>query len=193
LWPSNLRKRCYLDQANFVRYHTGEPKWQGTSALWAVDWRYSAATRCADAETSTTNTRVEAVMRRFAMFCATLLVLGSSTVFAQQAQSPKVSTLVSEAPVTGVADKVFTLITADWPPGVTTGRHTHPGDEYGTVVEGTLVTRQEGGEWKTVTSGQSYYVPGGAVHETKNEGNMPAKSYNAFIVEKGKPRATPVQ
>ena len=132
-------------------------------------------------------------MRRLATVCATVLVLGAGVAFAQQAQPPKVTILVSEAPVTGVPDKGFTLITADWPPGVTTGRHTHPGDEYGTVVEGTLVTRQEGGEWKTVTAGQSYYVPGGVVHETKNEGNMPAKSYNAFIIEKGKPRATPVQ
>jgi quercetin dioxygenase-like cupin family protein len=61
------------------------------------------------------------------------------------------------------------------------------------VAEGTLVTRQDGGEWKTVTAGQSYYILGDVVHETKNEGNMPAKSYNAFIVEKCKPRATPVQ
>src|SRR5215510_9005162 len=131
-------------------------------------------------------------MRRLATVCAIVLVLAGAAL-AQQAQSPKVTALISEAPVTGVPDKVFALITADWPLGVTTGRHTHPGDEYGTVVEGTLVTRQEGGEWKTVTAGQSYYVPAGVVHETKNEGNMPAKSYNAFIIEKGKPRATPVQ
>jgi quercetin dioxygenase-like cupin family protein len=82
-----------------------------------------------------------------------------------------VNTLVSEQPVTGVPDKVFTLIAAEFPPGVSTGRHTYPGDEYGTVVEGTVVTRQEGGEWKTVTAGQSYYVPGGVVHETKNTGD----------------------
>src|SRR5262245_816796 len=132
-------------------------------------------------------------MRCLAKVCAIVVVLGSGAALAQQAPAPKVTTLVSEATVTGVPDKVFTLITADWPPGVTTGRHTHPGDEYGTVVEGTLVTRQEGGEWKTVAAGQSYYVPGGVVHETKNEGNVPAKSYNAFITEKGKPRATPVQ
>jgi quercetin dioxygenase-like cupin family protein len=92
---------------------------------------------------------------------------------------------------TGVPDKVFTLITAEWPPGATTGRHTHPGDEYGTVVEGTLVTRQDGGEWKTLEAGQSYYVPAGVVHETRNTSEKPARSYNGFIVDKGKPRATP--
>ena len=128
-------------------------------------------------------------MRHFVTVCATVLFVGSGPVLAQQLQ---VNTLVSEQPVTGVPDKVFTLIAAEWPSGVSTGRHTHPGDEYGTVVEGTVVTRQEGGEWKTVTTGQSYYVPGGVVHETKNTGDKTARTYNAFIVEKGKPRATPV-
>jgi quercetin dioxygenase-like cupin family protein len=128
-------------------------------------------------------------MRRLVAMCATFLFLGSAAALAQQV---KVNMLVSEAPVTGIADKVFTLIAAEWPPGASTGRHTHPGDEYGTVAEGTVVTRQEDGEWKTVTSGQSYYVPAGVVHETKNTGDVPAKTYNAFVLEKGKPRATPV-
>jgi quercetin dioxygenase-like cupin family protein len=128
-------------------------------------------------------------MRRLVTVCATFLFLGSASALAQQV---KVNMLVSEAPVTGIADKVFTLIATEWPPGVSTGRHTHPGDEYGTVVEGTVVTRQEDGEWKTLTTGQSYYVPAGVVHETKNTGDTPAKAYNAFILEKGKPRVTPV-
>jgi quercetin dioxygenase-like cupin family protein len=126
---------------------------------------------------------------RLVMVGAAVWLAGSGAALAQQ--GPKVTALISEGAVTGVPDKVFTLITAEWPPGVTTGRHTHPGDEYGTVVEGTLVTRQDGGEWKTVEAGQSYYVPAGVVHETKNTGEKTARSYNGFIVEKGKPRATP--
>jgi quercetin dioxygenase-like cupin family protein len=127
-------------------------------------------------------------MRCFATVCAIALLLGSASALAQQV---KVNMLVAEAPVTGIPDKVFTLITTEWLPGVSTGRHTHPGDEYGTVVEGTLVTRQDGGEWKALTTGQSYYVPAGVVHETKNTGDTPAKAYNVFVVEKGKPRVAP--
>jgi quercetin dioxygenase-like cupin family protein len=130
-------------------------------------------------------------MRRSILACATLLCVMSTAALAQQ--GPNVTTLVSEAAVTGVPEKVFTLITAEWPPGVSTGRHTHPGDEYGTVVEGEVVTRQDGADWKTVKAGQSYYVPAGIVHETKNVGERAAKTYNGFIVEKGKPRATPVR
>ena len=101
--------------------------------------------------------------------------------------------LVTETQVTGVPDKVFVLLTAEFAPGSTTSRQTHPGDEYGTVVEGTIVTQQAGGEWKTVTSGESYYVPAWVVHETKNITDKPARTYNAFIIEKGKPRVIPAE
>jgi quercetin dioxygenase-like cupin family protein len=93
----------------------------------------------------------------------------------------------------GVPDKVFMLLTTDFPPGVSTGRHTHPGDEYGTLMEGAVMTRQDGGEWKTVNAGESYYVPANIVHETKNVGTVAAKAINAFVLEKGKPRVTAVQ
>ncbi len=70
--------------------------------------------------------------------------------------------------MTGAPDKVFVMATAEWVPGAATGRHTHPGDEYGTVVDGTVMTRQGEGEWRTVEAGQNYYVPAGIIHETKN-------------------------
>jgi quercetin dioxygenase-like cupin family protein len=127
-------------------------------------------------------------MRRIAMAGA-LLLAGAGAALAQQ--GPNVNTLVLEQPVSGAPEKVFTMITAEFLPGVSIGRHTHPGDEYGTVVEGTVLTRQDGGEWKTVGVGQSYYVPAGVVHETKCMGDRTARTYNGFIVEKGKPRATP--
>jgi quercetin dioxygenase-like cupin family protein len=61
------------------------------------------------------------------------------------------------------------------------------------LIEGAVMTRQEGGEWRTVTAGQSYYVPANIIHETKNVDTVPAKAVNAFVLEKGKPRVTPVQ
>jgi quercetin dioxygenase-like cupin family protein len=131
----------------------------------------------------------EEMMRRSVVAATVVVFAGMGLAFAQQ--GPNVNALVLEQPVSGVPDKVFTLITAEFPPGIGTGRHTHPGDEYGTVVEGAVVTRQEGGEWKTVEAGQSYYVPAGVVHETKNMGEKTARTYNGFIIEKGKPRATP--
>ena len=45
------------------------------------------------------------------------------------------------------------MIRVDWPPNVSTGRHTHPGDEYGTVLEGTLISQDEGGSGRPITPG----------------------------------------
>jgi quercetin dioxygenase-like cupin family protein len=118
-----------------------------------------------------------------------IVLAGYEAALAQQ--GPKVNTLILEQPVSSDPDKVFTLITAEFPPGVSTGRHTHPGDEYGTVVEGAVLTRQDGGDWKIVQTGQSYYIPAGVVHETKCMGDHTARTYNGYILEKGKPRATP--
>jgi quercetin dioxygenase-like cupin family protein len=140
-------------------------------------------------------------MRRSIGLFIIVSFLASAPLHAQQAPLPtitpppglKATVLVTETQVTGVSDKVFVLLTAEFAPGSTTRRHIHPGDEYGTVVEGTIVTQQAGGEWKTVTAGQSYYVPAGIVHETKNVGDKPARTYNAFIIEKGKPRVIPAE
>jgi quercetin dioxygenase-like cupin family protein len=91
-----------------------------------------------------------------------------------------------KAPVTGEPNKETVMISVEWPANVSTGRHTHPGDEYGTVLEGSLLSRDDGEDWKTYNAGQSYHKVTGVVHETKT-GDQPAKSINVFVVEKGKP------
>src|ERR1700745_519565 len=122
-------------------------------------------------------------MRTLIALFAALLFVAAEPVPAQTPTQPpstvKVTIRVSETQITGVPDKTFILLTTDFPPGVSTGRHTHPGDEYGTVVEGSVMTWQEGGDWKTVTTGQSYYVPANVVHETKNAGAEAARTFNA--------------
>jgi quercetin dioxygenase-like cupin family protein len=132
-------------------------------------------------------------MRGLLVAIAVFVCFGTAPSHAQPASQLKVTILIPATPVTGVPDKVFVLLTTDFPPGVGTGRHTHPGDEYGTMMEGSVLTRQEGGEWKTVNAGQSYYVPANIIHETKNVGTVAAKAVNAFVLEKDKPRVTPVQ
>jgi quercetin dioxygenase-like cupin family protein len=124
---------------------------------------------------------------------AAVLCFGTASVHAQSPSQLKVTILVATTPITGVPDKVFVMLSTEFPPGVSTGRHTHPGDEYGTLLEGSVMTRQEGGEWKTVNAGQSYMVPANVIHETKNVGTVTALAVNAFVLEKDKPRVTPVQ
>jgi quercetin dioxygenase-like cupin family protein len=114
--------------------------------------------------------------------------LVNSHVLAQQ--PPYKVTPLLKAPVTGDTNKETVMVTVDWPPNVSTGRHTHPGDEYGTVLEGAVISQDQSGDWKTYKVGDSYHKVGGVVHETKS-GDQPAKTLNIFVVEKGKPLVQP--
>lgn len=130
-------------------------------------------------------------MRGLLLSLAVVVFFGTAPLNAQPTQQLKVTILVPETPVTGHSDEVFVMLTTEYPPGATTGRHVHPGDEYSTLVEGTVMTWREGGEWRTVNAGEPFSVPANIVHETKNVGTGAAKAVNAFVLEKGKPRVTP--
>ena len=75
-------------------------------------------------------------------------------------------------------------------PNVNIGRHTHPGPESGFMLDGEMVLMVEGQPEKTVRTGESYQVPPGAVHDAKT-GPKGAKVIATYVVEKGKPLASP--
>jgi quercetin dioxygenase-like cupin family protein len=58
------------------------------------------------------------------------------------------------------------------------------------VLEGDLVLNVEGVGPKTYKAGDSFYIPAGVVHGGKGGPNG-AKIVATYIVEKGKPLATP--
>ena len=74
--------------------------------------------------------------------------------------------------------------------GGSTGRHTHFGVETGYVVSGTSVLEIEGEAPKSLKAGDSYLIPAGKVHNaTAKDGE--AKVLATYVIEKGKPLATP--
>ena len=81
--------------------------------------------------------------------------------------------------------------TAEIIPGGTTGRHTHPGVEMMVAVEGDMDAFIEGQEPVRLKAGDSIIIPHGKVHVVRNVGVVPAKVVATWMVEKGKPMATP--
>ena len=77
-------------------------------------------------------------------------------------------------------------------PGAIIARHTHPGIESTYVVEGTLelTVEGEGGGTRTLNAGDGFEVPAGVIHGGKN-GDKPVKLAATYVVEKGKPLASP--
>ena len=75
-------------------------------------------------------------------------------------------------------------------PSVSVGRHTHPGIESAYVLEGTVVIKIDGQPDKALKAGDSWQVPVGAIHDGIT-GPQGAKVIVTYVVEKGKPLATP--
>ena len=78
-------------------------------------------------------------------------------------------------------------------PGVTSSRHTHPGEEIVYVLEGAPLEYQvEGRPPVTLKPGDVLFIPAGTVHAAKNVGNRKGAELATYIVEKGKPLLTEV-
>jgi quercetin dioxygenase-like cupin family protein len=79
---------------------------------------------------------------------------------------------------------------AEISPSVNIGRHTHPGLESGYVVDGDLTLLVEGKPPLVLHAGDSYQIPAGAIHDARS-GDKMTKLAVVYVVEKGKPLATP--
>jgi quercetin dioxygenase-like cupin family protein len=77
-------------------------------------------------------------------------------------------------------------------PNVNIGKHTHAGPESGYMLEGAMTLLVDGQPPKELKAGDSYVVPPGAPHDAKT-GAAGAKVIATYVVEKGKPLASPSQ
>jgi quercetin dioxygenase-like cupin family protein len=92
------------------------------------------------------------------------------------------------APITGVQDQEIAILQVSLEPGGSSPRHTHPGDCYGSIVEGDVELFVDGHEPRRFAAGQAWHNPRGPAHYYKNVGKTPARLINTLIVDKGKPR-----
>ena len=120
------------------------------------------------------------------------LTLAIAATFAVTAsgQAPGIKrTLLQRADVGENREAILGL--AEIAPGAAAGRHTHPGIELGYVVEGSASLEIEGETPKLLKAGDSYMIPAGRIHDAKTVGDQPTKVLATYVVEKGKPLATP--
>ena len=85
------------------------------------------------------------------------------------------------------------IVRAEIPPGAHVGRHTHPGEEISYVIEGQGEILIDGKAPLKVKAGDGFVIPNGAIHDARNTGSIPLKLSVVYLLEKGKPIATPVQ
>ena len=124
-----------------------------------------------------------------AMLTALALAAVSAGLVAQQ---PGFKRTVLQQQKLSVAGREAVTAIAEFQPGGTVGAHTHPGEEIGYILEGSIVLEQDGKPPVTLTAGQTFFIPNGQVHNATNKGSSTARVLANYVVESGKPVATPV-
>ena len=89
------------------------------------------------------------------------------------------------------ASREAVQVVVEFQPGGASGRHTHPGEEMGYILEGTLRFEFDGQPTVTLKAGDHFIAPVGRVHGATNVGPGGAKVLAMYLIEKGKPIATP--
>lgn len=85
------------------------------------------------------------------------------------------------------------VVRAELDPGSMAGRHTHPGDEISYVLEGESELLVDGEAPRTVRAGEAIVIPAGKVHDARNTGTGVLRLVGVYVVEKGKPLASPAR
>ena len=107
------------------------------------------------------------------------------------AQTPALTrTMVTKADVS-VPGREAVVARVEIAPGGVAGWHTHPGDEISYIIEGTATLMLAGQPPRQVSAGEGFVIPAGVVHNARNDGTSATKLVGVYVVEKGKPLASP--
>ena len=75
--------------------------------------------------------------------------------------------------------------------GAQAGWHVHPGEEISRIIEGESWLLVAGHAPRLLKAGDSFMVPAGVPHAARNEGKQAVKLFAVYVVERGKPMASP--
>ena len=123
-------------------------------------------------------------------------IIGAALIVAAaapSAQQPGFTRAVMQDQNLSVPGRHAVVARAEFIPCGQAGRHTHRGEELGYVVEGTLELTIDGQPPRTLKAGEVFFVPAGAVHDGRNVGSSKAVVLATYIVETGKPVASPAK
>lgn len=76
------------------------------------------------------------------------------------------------------------------PVGAESGWHTHPGEEVGYIVAGTVQMAIDGRPTLTLHAGDGFLIPPRTPHNARDIGPGPGHMLSTYIVEAGRPLAS---
>jgi quercetin dioxygenase-like cupin family protein len=134
--------------------------------------------------------------RRIFAGCALCAIGGLAATAAEAQTTPPPATSGVKRNILKQADGpmpgyVTVTVEAEIDAGANVARHTHPGIESAYVIDGGGELLVDGQPAMQVTPGSGFQIPPVAPHSLKN-GAKPSRLAITYIVEKGKPLASPV-
>lgn len=121
---------------------------------------------------------------------AALLLASTGSAQTPAPASALKRTIVQKADVS-VPGREAVIASIEIAGGGVAGWHTHPGDEISYIQEGEVELMVAGQPNRMVKAGEGFVIPAGTVHNARNPGGTPSKLVGVYVVEKGKPLATP--
>jgi quercetin dioxygenase-like cupin family protein len=132
--------------------------------------------------------------RLIVALAAVILVTTAGTFLAraQGAQpSPLKRTVLQTHALTSVPGHEGITVLAELAVGGSAPRHTHPGEEFVYVLEGTATFDMAGQPLLSIKPGDAFFIPPNTPHVARNTGKVPLKLLSNYIIPTGQPLATP--
>ena len=130
-------------------------------------------------------------------FLSALIIIfaGPPLRLAAAQDQPIKRTELHRSDLADIVGREAVIYIADVMPGAEGARHTHYGDEYVYVLEGTLIVTPDGQQPITLKKGDvAHIAPKDGVHAAKNgSSSEPARALVFLVTEKGKPLAEPAK
>jgi quercetin dioxygenase-like cupin family protein len=119
------------------------------------------------------------------------IAVASGTTRLASGQSGFTRTVLQQVDLSIPGKEAITARVEFQAPNASPGRHTHPGEEIAYVIEG-AVTIEIDGATKAAKAGEAFIIPAGRPHNATNAGARSVLLIT-YVVDKGKPLATPVK
>ena len=122
---------------------------------------------------------------------ASAAIIAFAISFGGQAQKANATWTELQRADLSVAGREGVTMTIVIPPGGESARHSHPGEDFGYLIAGTVVLEFDDGEKKSLSAGDAYVIRRGRVHHARNVGPTPARFLDTYIIDKGWPVVVP--
>jgi len=133
-------------------------------------------------------------MRTMRMVAAAVIAASGLVVHVARAQPAGIKRIDLQRHDLSASGREVVQVIVELDPGVTSSRHTHPGEEVVYVLAGAPLEYQvEGRPPVTLEPGDVLFIPAGAIHAAKNVGSRRGAELATYIVEKGKPLLTDIE